>query len=174
MTEINQTEVGKDEYSSKQLSVTEWVVVVLGVALVIIVAVTVFCRYILSIGIDWSDEVSRLIFIWLVFLGAYLAFKRKSHAAVGVLSAALPDRLKRYHALAVGMLEAAFMLILAWFGVIQVMDTARFGQITAGMGVPMSWLYVVMPVTAVLVTVSVLADAIRNFNRKGGDRNWAE
>jgi TRAP-type C4-dicarboxylate transport system permease small subunit len=170
MSQITQTEDDQDGVFSKQLTLTEWVVAVLGVALVALVSVAVFCRYFLNIGIDWSDEVSRLVFIWLVLLGAYLAFKRKSHAVVTVLSNALPEKLKRYHALLVGLLEAAFMFVVAWFGVVQVMDTAKFGQVTPGLGVPMSWMYMVIPVTALMITLAVLTDTFRNFSQKGGTR----
>lgn len=40
--------------------------------IVIIVFANVFMRYVLNTGLTWSDEVSIDLFIWFIFLGAFL------------------------------------------------------------------------------------------------------
>ena len=39
----------------------------------------VFSRYVLQATFQWYDEVARLCFIWIVFLGAAVAVKRGMH-----------------------------------------------------------------------------------------------
>lgn len=48
-------------------------------AFTIIVFVSVLTRYVFSYPILWSQEVSKLLFIWSAFLAATIAFKKKSH-----------------------------------------------------------------------------------------------
>jgi TRAP-type C4-dicarboxylate transport system permease small subunit len=153
----------------KKLSIVEKATVFLLTLLVIVISSNVFLRYVMDTGIVWAEEVSRLIFIWVVFLGAYLAFKRNSHAVVNVLANKLPVHIRRYYHLLVGLIEAGFMLFLLFYGIGQVMDTAKFGQITPGLGVPMSWYYVVIPVTALIMAMAIIAIALKNFKNKRGE-----
>ncbi len=39
-------------------------------------------RYIFESPIPWTEEVSRIIFIWITYIGAYIALKTKAHIAV--------------------------------------------------------------------------------------------
>jgi TRAP-type transport system small permease protein len=158
----------------KRISIAEVLSVLLLSLLVLVVGATVFFRYVLNIGIEWGDEVARIMFVWIVFLGAYLAFKRKSHAEVTFLSKKIPRGLRKYHALLVGLLEVAFMLVIMWYGFIQVQDTAKFGQVTAGLGVPMWWFYVVIPVMSFFMMIVILSLSFQRFKAKRGDEEWVD
>lgn len=170
MPQNKKTKDVKSQTSSERLSIAEWFMALLVAALVVIMGMNVVFRYCLSIGIDWADEVSRLIFVWIIFVGAYVAFKRKAHASMSVLDKFIPVPLKRYHKLIVGLLESIFMFVITWFGTIQVLDTARFGQVTAGLGAPMALFYVVIPLTALLITIAILTDNYHNFTNKRGEQ----
>ena len=39
-------------------------------------------RYIIGMTVPWTEEVSRILFIWITFVGAYIALKMHSHIAV--------------------------------------------------------------------------------------------
>jgi TRAP-type transport system small permease protein len=39
-------------------------------ATLVLVNVQILCRFVLAIGVPWTEEVSRLIFIWLAYIGA--------------------------------------------------------------------------------------------------------
>jgi hypothetical protein len=58
----------------------ERVCLALMLALVGDVFLGVFSRYILQATFQWYDEVARLCFIWIVFLGAAVAVKRGMHS----------------------------------------------------------------------------------------------
>ncbi|SES28051.1 TRAP-type C4-dicarboxylate transport system, small permease component [Salipaludibacillus aurantiacus] len=51
----------------------------------VLVFLNVVLRYLFSSGITWSSEVARYLLIWLIFLGAVLAFKENAHLNVDVL-----------------------------------------------------------------------------------------
>jgi TRAP-type transport system small permease protein len=67
---------------------------VLLVACISVMAVMVFAnvvlRYVFNSGIIISEEVSRMLFIWLTFLGAIVAMRDKSHIGVDTLIKHLP------------------------------------------------------------------------------------
>ncbi|MFC0470912.1 TRAP transporter small permease [Halalkalibacter kiskunsagensis] len=58
--------------------------------MVILVFLNVVLRYAFDSGITWSEELARYLFVWVVFLGAIVAFKDKSHLGVDLLIGALP------------------------------------------------------------------------------------
>jgi len=57
----------------------ERVCLLLMVALVADVFLGVFSRYVLQATFRWYDEVARLCFIWIIFLGAAVAVRRRLH-----------------------------------------------------------------------------------------------
>lgn len=74
----------------------------MALALAIMVVLTfgnVVLRYVFNTGIDWAEELSRLMFVWLIFLGSILALRQRAHLGMEILQAALPPRLRRVSAL---------------------------------------------------------------------------
>lgn len=55
-----------------------------------LVFTNVVLRYAFNSGITWSEEVSRFLFVWLIFLGAILAFKDNEHLGVDSFVKKLP------------------------------------------------------------------------------------
>lgn len=55
----------------------------------------VVLRYAFNSGITWSEEVSRFLFIWLIFLGAILALKDNEHLGVDSIVKKLPLKGKK-------------------------------------------------------------------------------
>lgn len=59
-------------------------------ALVLLVFANVVLRYFFQSGITWTVEVSGLLFVWLVFLGAVMAMRDYGHLGVDLFVARLP------------------------------------------------------------------------------------
>jgi TRAP-type transport system small permease protein len=55
----------------------------------------VVLRYVFNTGIVWAEEMSRFLFVWMIFLGALVAFKENSHLGVDMLTRRLPFAIKR-------------------------------------------------------------------------------
>jgi len=52
------------------------------VVMTLLVFFQVANRYIIGWVVPWTEEVSRILFIWITFVGAYIALKMHSHIAV--------------------------------------------------------------------------------------------
>ena len=63
--------------------------------IVVLVFSNVVARYGFGAGFAGAEEISRLLFVWLVFLGAILALRRKAHLGVELVVARLPRPLRR-------------------------------------------------------------------------------
>lgn len=71
------------------------VMVVMLVVLVVAVAANVFGRFVLNRSLATSDELSRFLFIWVIFLGAALAHLHREHIAVDLVVERLPASLSK-------------------------------------------------------------------------------
>ncbi|MGJ7497667.1 TRAP transporter small permease [Variovorax sp. RT4R15] len=79
-------------------------------AMVVLVFGNVVLRYAFNTGITMSEEVSRWLFVWLVFLGAIVALKEHAHLGSDMLVSRLPVMGKKI-CLVLGQL---LMLYITW------------------------------------------------------------
>ena len=54
--------------------------------MLVLVFLNVILRYFFHTGISISEEVSRFLFVWLTFLGAFLALRDNDHLGVDILT----------------------------------------------------------------------------------------
>jgi TRAP-type transport system small permease protein len=132
----------------------EWACILLLAAISIDLLLGVFSRYVLERTFVWYDEVARLCFMWLVFLGAAVAVRRGAHFGLDVVVGSLPPPLQRFLRLLTPLTVIVFSAALIWLG----WDLMRHGatQTTAVMGMPVSWIYAAMPVGAALMAFYAL------------------
>ena len=88
----------------------EAVLVILLALMVILVFGNVVLRYALNSGIALSEEVSRWLFVWMVFLGAVVALKEHGHLGTDMLVSRLPLGGKKMLA----VVAHATMLYVTW------------------------------------------------------------
>ncbi|RXJ74192.1 TRAP transporter permease DctQ [Veronia nyctiphanis] len=79
------------------------------VVMISVVASQVFMRYVLNSSIDWADEVSRMAFVWSIFIAIPLGVREGAHVGIDILTNRLPKQLAR--ATARVMLSLAFVLM---------------------------------------------------------------
>jgi TRAP-type transport system small permease protein len=73
----------------------EWAVMSMLALMVILVFGNVVLRYGFNSGITFSEEVSRFLFIWVVFVGAVLTLRDNAHLGVHMVTKLLPLSGKR-------------------------------------------------------------------------------
>jgi len=73
----------------------EWLMALALAIMVALIFGNVVLRYVFNTGLAWAEELSRLMFVWLIFLGAILALRRHAHLGVELLQARLPRPARR-------------------------------------------------------------------------------
>ena len=61
-----------------------------GVITLVVIA-EVFARYVLGNSMAFSNELSRVLFVWTIFLGMPLALSRGRHVGISILDRLLPE-----------------------------------------------------------------------------------
>ncbi|KQT85119.1 TRAP transporter small permease [Aurantimonas sp. Leaf443] len=120
--------------------------------MVILVFGNVVMRYALNSGITVSEEMSRLAFVWLIFLGAALALRDHAHIGIDTLIRALPRKAAKACVLAGYLLMLLACALLLQGGFEQ--STLTWNAVTPAAGISMSWFMipvVIFSVTAILL-----------------------
>jgi len=65
--------------------VVNWVAMISLLIMVILVFLNVLLRYLFDSGLPWSEEASRIAFVWVVFLGIVIANRDDSHLRVDIV-----------------------------------------------------------------------------------------
>jgi len=91
-------------------------------ATLVLVNVQILCRFVLAIGVPWTEEVSRLIFIWLAYLGAAIGAREGTLIVIDTLPMLLGPRVQRV----LDPFVRATITPQAWFALIVGLATVFF------------------------------------------------
>ena len=127
----------------------DWVCLGLMLVLVADVFLGVWSRYVMHATFQWYDEVARLCFVWMVFLGAASAVRRGAHFRLHLLIDRLGAGLRRATDLVVGLLVVAFGAVLVAGGVAMWPVASR--QVSDSLELSMLWFYGALPVGGALM-----------------------
>jgi len=129
--------------------IVDWVCLGLMVALVVDVFLGVFSRYVLHATFQWYDEVARLCFVWMVFLGAAVAVRRGAHFRLHLLIDRFGPRLRYATDVAVGVLVLVFGAVLVAGGIAMYPVARR--QVTDSLELSMLWFHGALPIGGALM-----------------------
>ncbi|MBN9671542.1 TRAP transporter small permease [Roseibium aggregatum] len=86
-------------------------------AMFVIVFANVIGRYVFGVSLSWGEEVARFLMIFGVFAGAGLALRSGRLVEIDIVTAFLPDRLRRIVRWGAVALMAGFMALIFYYGV---------------------------------------------------------
>lgn len=95
----------------------------------------VIARYILGYSTPWSEELLRLLFVWLALLGA----ARTVHMRVDMLEQAVGPLMRRGLVLLQALIAAGLLALLIWHG-LTLIELTSYDRYTA-LPVSVQWLY---------------------------------
>jgi TRAP-type C4-dicarboxylate transport system permease small subunit len=133
------------------------------IVVVSVMFLEVISRYILNLSLPWPGEVSRYLFIWIVMLGSFSALVDGEHFEVEFLVERLPDRVRVVASVFARIVVALVVIVLIRYGYI--LSVKVHGQLSAAMQIPMSLVYISVPVASLLMLISILWGGIADISR---------
>lgn len=118
-------------------NVEEGILCLLLAAMVLITFVTVVTRYLFQFPLSYMDQLVPNLFVWVTFLGASAAVKRRAHLGLSILYDAVPAGAQRLLDAAILLGAIGFFGSMVWFG-IKVVILQVENKMTASLGYP-SW-----------------------------------
>jgi TRAP-type transport system small permease protein len=114
----------------------------------------VVLRFLGWAAIDGLDEVPRYLFVWLVMIGAAAAMQRSEHTVLDYFINRLG---RRARALVVALTNAVGIALFAymiWLSLVLVPNAQL--QVSAGLGLPLGFVYAAIPVGSALVILPMI------------------
>lgn len=160
---------------TKTLNSFEKILVTLSMVLmVILIFVQVFSRYVMGNAIGWTEEASRYLFIWLIFLSIGISFVEKKHISIDIVLDRLPKGVQK----AVQQFVYLILLVLSVFlfvqGVDLIQDMKMFNQKSATLQIPMWIVYSALPVGFLFSIIRIIQASILLFIGKDSDNKEEE
>jgi len=135
----------------------------------LMVFANVVLRYVFDTGITFTEEVSRMLFVWLTFIGSIVALRQGTHLGMDTVVSRLPHAGK----LAFFVLSHLLMLgciVMLWLGCWE-QTKVNLDNHAPVSGIPVAAVYSVGLVAAVLMGITLLANLWQALR---GDLNDAQ
>lgn len=127
--------------------------------MVINVTWQVVSRYLLGDSSSWTEELTRFLLIWVGLLGAAYAAGQRMHLAIDLLPRRLEGRAFRRLDRVIQAIMALFALLAMVIGGSRLVYlTLTLKQTSAALGVPLGYVYLVLPLSGLLIIYYSLAN----------------
>jgi TRAP-type transport system small permease protein len=123
-----------------------------------LVGAQVVARHLAGGALHWTEELARHLMIWMLFLGAALALRRGAHLGIDALVERMRPRMQACIRLLVALILVGFALLMVQQGI--VLSQRTMGQRSSGLGYPMGYVYLAVPVGGGLLLLMAL-DLVR-------------
>jgi len=121
-----------------------WAIIGMLGVMVAVVSLQVLLRYAVNSSLGFADELSRLTFVWSIFLGIPLGIRLGAHIGMELLSSRLPPKAQNILARLMAAIAAAMMVLVAWQSAVVAFD--QWDELMASMEASAAWFIVAVGV----------------------------
>jgi C4-dicarboxylate transporter DctQ subunit len=127
----------------------------------LIICGQVVSRYVFNYTPSWSEELSRYLIVWTIFIGTAVGVRKNIHIGVDAFIRLAPRWMKVTLEVLLNLIGAAVSSVLIYLSVLFIMDTIEYEQLSPAMQIPMYLPYLAMPVGLSFAVVHFLHDVVK-------------
>ena len=144
----------------------EILLILMMAVLILDVLLGVVSRYVLNDQVGWTEELARVLLIWVGFLGAAVTFNRGGHLGVDFFTGLMDAESRRWMTLAGHLVVILFAgVVLVGGGTRLVLDTLQLEQMMMAIGIPKGWVYLVVPLSGAFIVLFNLEMLLEAWKR---------
>lgn len=126
-------------------------------AIVVTVTWQVISRFILADPSSFTEELARYLLIWIGILGASYAYKTKAHLGLDLFVSKMVGIQKKAALIFIELIVLLFAItVLVYGGLSLVSITLELKQTSAALGLQMGYVYSVLPISGLLISLFAL------------------
>ena len=126
--------------------------------------IVAFCgvvfRYAMEAPFQWTEELGRYLLIWMAFTTINIAQRKKEHISISFLVKRMPAPVAKTTVYLTDLLIALFLIALLWYGYRM---TTRTITMSSTLHISMVWIYLAVPVSALLTLIQLILDVARRI-----------
>lgn len=135
-------------------------------AIVIDVSWQVTTRFLMRDPSSYTEEVARFLLIWISLLGTSLVYRRRMHLGIDLLTSKLEGNLKHWSAMLSYLMSSLFAMLAMVIGGSQLTSlTFELSQVSGALGIPMGYIYIVIPISGTLIVLYSADFIIQEFKQ---------
>lgn len=141
----------------------DYIGTVIFVFMTVLLTVQVVSRYLFNHSFTWTEELSVVMFVWLIYLGVSGAVTKRKHLRIDALINVLPFKAKKFLLILDNVIMFLFCLgiIPAIMNIIN--NFADKGAVTSLLRMPKVVVYGIIPFGMVLTCIRLVQDTVRLF-----------
>jgi TRAP-type C4-dicarboxylate transport system permease small subunit len=117
----------------------------------IIIFIQVIMRYAFQNSLVWSEELSRYMFVWLIYFAVSYTARHEKHIRIDAAINMYPKKLRPYIEILSEIIVLAFSVFVAVTAITVYQKIAWSGQLSPAMRIPMQFVYAA-PLLGFIVT----------------------
>lgn len=147
----------------------EWAACGLVALISVCVCLQVFSRYVLNIGLVWTEDLAMFAMTWAVYFGAALAVHEKFHVRMMATVMVLPHRVAWFVTFLADLVWAAFLVFMMVYGWEYLELLWRQQTIVASMKIDAKWFQTIIVIGNGLMLYRLIETYLRWWrgDRKG-------
>jgi len=143
----------------------EWVTGTLFLALFFLNILRIFLRYFLGVAWLWEPDFSRLLFIWIVFIGATVLYVGKGHLVVDYFLNRMKSKTRERMHFVIDLVTVIFLVVLVLKGIEVTKVRMRIPFDTWDL--PTGYAYMAVPIcSAIMILVTMIRMGEYLFERR--------
>lgn len=142
-------------------------------AIILIITFQTFYRYVITNFTDgsgaavWTEELARFIFIWITYIAAAVAIRKRENIRVDIVFDRLPEKWQHVFWIVNTLCFLILGIVVVVMGTSLVQMQIRFPQIAPALQIPYFIPYMILPLGFALMVFRLVQDLIREV-RVGG------
>lgn len=113
-------------------------------------------RYLFGISYIWIPDLSRILFIWTVFLGGTAAYIKKQHLMIDFVKDKFRGKMLKFSDILLNLIMAGFFILLVVKGV-RITEVRMNIPYDSWDAVPTAVAYIAVPVTGIIMFLATIA-----------------
>ena len=134
---------------------------VIFVIMTILLFVQVVTRYFFGHAVTWAEEISTIMFVWMIYLGVAAAVLRRKHLKIDAFVETLPFKYKKMLLILSNVIFLIFSLYIIFPMMEVVNNYAAKNAASSILKFPKAVSYVIMPIAFLLTAVRLVQETIR-------------
>lgn len=132
------------------------------VAMILVIVFQILFRFALRISVPWTEELSRLLFMYIGFFGTAIAVREKELIVIDLLLQRMPEKLQKAMNVFIYIVSFLFFMILlvGGIGMYQKVKNTYFATMEL---VSNGWMYIALIVGMAVTLLSMICSAIENI-----------
>ncbi len=124
--------------------------------------VQIVARYVFDSGFVWTEELSRFLVIWMVFIGTAVGIYRNEHIKVTVLDELFKGKANMVLGVIQLIIVTVYFVLIIKFGLSSIKVIS--GQTSPNMGISMAVVYSIIPVSYMFALIFSVVNIVRIFH----------